>query len=60
MTTRSDHDIQADLDRRLEAQSLGIAAWLLKPPDMNALVKSITAALYRRTPSDGPDRSGTD
>jgi two-component system chemotaxis response regulator CheY len=39
-------------ERRLEGRALGTTAWLLKPPDMDALVKSILAALYRGTPND--------
>jgi two-component system chemotaxis response regulator CheY len=43
-------------ERRLEGRGLGTTAWLLKPPDMGALVKSILAALYRGTPGD-PEQS---
>lgn len=39
-------------ERRLEGRALGTTAWLLKPPDMRALVKSILAALYRVSPRD--------
>ena len=34
-------------ERRLAGRILGISAWLLKPPNMEALAKSILAALYR-------------
>ena len=39
-------------ERRTEGRALGTTAWLLKPPDMDALVKSILAALYRGSPTD--------
>lgn len=45
-------------ERRSEGRALGVAAWLLKPPDLNALVKSIQAALERGTPSERSPHAG--
>jgi two-component system, chemotaxis family, chemotaxis protein CheY len=44
-------------ERRSEGRALGVTAWLLKPPDMAALVKSILAALYRSSTPNDPGES---
>ena len=46
-------------ERRLQGRILGISAWLLKPPNMEVLAKSILASLYRtqleKTAGNGPE-----